>query len=191
MSFFLSLTQQFFSSHYSNNDNDSWPANSDETISIGAVSKRDNLPVADFSNSNEKIDYAGIGVDVISFRPGGKYQYMSGKQREEITFTLSSFYNRHFLLLGFDSYLHILVALSCTGTSMACPHVCGFLAALMTKGGKYEDLIKDDASARKTLNENFLIDIGAKGRDNMTGLGFLTYLSKEEFEEGFLDLPDH
>eukprot|EP00553_Chaetoceros_curvisetus_P001087 CAMPEP_0204612538 /NCGR_PEP_ID=MMETSP0717-20131115/632_1 /ASSEMBLY_ACC=CAM_ASM_000666 /TAXON_ID=230516 /ORGANISM="Chaetoceros curvisetus" /LENGTH=364 /DNA_ID=CAMNT_0051624667 /DNA_START=51 /DNA_END=1145 /DNA_ORIENTATION=+ len=131
-----------------------WPANSAETISIAAVSKRDGLPVAEFSNTNSLIDYAGIGVDVVSMRPGGSFQKMSG-------------------------------------TSMACPHVCGLIAALMTKGGAYESQIKDDASLRALLTENFAIDIGTMGRDNATGLGFLSYLSKEEFEERFIiDLPD-
>ena len=132
----------------------SWPANFEESISVAAVSKRDNLPYADFSNTNSEIDYSGIGVDVVSFRPDGTFQEMSG-------------------------------------TSMACPHVCGLITALMTEGGAYSNVIKDDASCRKLLNEKFLIDIGVKGSDNATGLGFLTYLSKKEFEEGFFDLPDH
>lgn len=131
-----------------------WPANFQQAISIAAVSKRDNLPVAYFSNTNSQVDYAGIGVDVTSFRPDGTYQQMSG-------------------------------------TSMACPHVCGFITALMTKGGAYSDIIQDDASCRALLNEKFCIDIATEGRDNATGLGFLTYLSKKEFEAGFLDLPDH
>jgi major intracellular serine protease len=131
-----------------------WPANYEQAISVGAVSKKDNLPMAWFSNTNSQVDYAGIGVDVTSFRPDGTYQQMSG-------------------------------------TSMACPHVCGFITALMTKGGAYSDIIQDDASCRALLNEKFCIDIATKGRDNATGLGFLTYLSKEEFEKGFLDLPDH
>jgi len=74
-----------------------------------------------------------------------------------------------------------------SGTSMATPHVCGLVAALMTKGGKYSDVIKDDASLREVLNEDFVRDIGAKGPDNETGLGFLTYLDESEsgwFVEG-------
>ena len=70
---------------------------------------------------------------------------------------------------------------------MATPHVCGLVAALMTKGGKYSDVIKDDASLREVLNEEFVKDIGAKGPDNETGLGFLTYLDESEsgwFVEG-------
>jgi hypothetical protein len=68
------------------------------------------------------------------------------------------------------------------GTSMATPHVCGLVAALMTKGGKYSDIIKDDASLRELLNEKYVRDIGAKGPDNETGLGFLTYLDESESE---------
>ena len=77
-----------------------------------------------------------------------------------------------------------------SGTSMASPHVCGFVAALMTKGGAYEDIIKDDASFRALVNDNFSIDIGSsEGVDRDTGLGFLTYLTEDEFESGFLELP--
>jgi len=73
------------------------------------------------------------------------------------------------------------------GTSMACPHVCGLLCALMTKGGKYDGVIVDDESARDLLSQ-FTIDIGAKGHDNSTGLGFPTYLSKDEFDNDFRGL---
>ena len=57
----------------------SYPAMWDEAISVAAVSKRGDLPVAIFSNSNPQVDYAGIGVDVVSFKPGGGFQTMSGK----------------------------------------------------------------------------------------------------------------
>lgn len=129
--------------------NQRWPASFENAISVAAVSKSDNLPVASFSNSNDQVDYAGVGVDVLSFKPDGNYQ-------------------------RFD------------GTSMASPHVCGFITALMTKNAAYSEIIKDDSSLRKLLNEKFCIDIGAKGQDNATGLGFLTYLTKEEFEETLL-----
>ena len=131
----------------------SWPGNFREVINVGAVAKKDGLPAARFSNSNSEVDYAGIGVDVKSFQPGGKMQSLSG-------------------------------------TSMASPHVCGFITALMTKGGEYDNIIKGDASLRELLNEKFVFDIGSKGTDQGTGLGFLTYLSEEEFEGGYLDLPD-
>lgn len=63
---------------------------------------------------------------------------------------------------------------------MAAPHVCGLVAALMTKGGKYSDVITHDASLREVLNEKYLRDIGVKGPDNETGLGFLTFLDETE-----------
>ena len=63
---------------------------------------------------------------------------------------------------------------------MATPHVSGLIAALLTEDGPYSDLVKDDCSLRKLLNEKFVVDIGAKGPDNATGLGFLTYLNAEE-----------
>ncbi|CAB9530509.1 Subtilisin-like protease 1 (Fragment) [Seminavis robusta] len=56
----------------------SYPAAYGECISVAAVSKKDGFPVAVFSNSNAQVDYAGIGVDVVSFKPGGGYQQMSG-----------------------------------------------------------------------------------------------------------------
>ena len=66
---------------------------------------------------------------------------------------------------------------------MACPHVCGFITALLTKGDKAKHNIKNDAELREILNEKYLIDIGVKGPDNSTGLGFLTYLTKDEFTD--------
>lgn len=105
----------------------SYPAQYEECLSIAAVSKASGLPVARFSNSNVGVDHAGIGVDVISFKPGGGFQSMSG-------------------------------------TSMACPHVCGFIAALLSGGnGKATDI-------RKRLPEEFTLDIGIAGPDNSTGL---------------------
>eukprot|EP00554_Chaetoceros_debilis_P012477 CAMPEP_0194121864 /NCGR_PEP_ID=MMETSP0150-20130528/48711_1 /TAXON_ID=122233 /ORGANISM="Chaetoceros debilis, Strain MM31A-1" /LENGTH=347 /DNA_ID=CAMNT_0038814499 /DNA_START=140 /DNA_END=1180 /DNA_ORIENTATION=+ len=101
----------------------SWPANFESAISVGAISKQDNLPTASFSNTNDQVDYAGVGVNVISYSPKGSFV---GKN----------------------------------GTSMASPHVCGFIAALMTKGGMYEDSITGDASLRALLNDKFCIDIG-------------------------------
>ena len=73
---------------------------------------------------------------------------------------------------------------------MATPHVCGLICALMTKDGKHADRITDDASCRAFLNK-VVIDVGAEGKDNATGLGFVTYLTKDEFEKDFLDLPEH
>jgi subtilisin family serine protease len=56
----------------------SYPAAYDLCISIAAVQKKDGFPVAVFSNSNDQVDYSGIGVDVTSFKPGGGFQTMSG-----------------------------------------------------------------------------------------------------------------
>lgn len=120
----------------------SYPAQFEECISIAAVSKKDGLPVAPFSNSNLQVDYAGIGVDVISLKPFGGYQTMSG-------------------------------------TSMACPHVCGFVAAIMSS---------NPLEVRKRLTEEYAIDIGLPGRDNNTGLGFVTSLDKGALEELFAKL---
>lgn len=116
----------------------SYPAAYEKCISIAAVQKRNGFPVAVFSNSNSEVDYAGIGVDVVSFKPGGGYQEMSG-------------------------------------TSMACPHACGLMACLMQKYGA--------KGIRNKLTQAHAIDIGVEGIDNATGVGLLTYLSGDEFDQ--------
>lgn len=126
----------------------SFPALWDEAISVAALAKKEDLPVAYFSNSNPQVDYSGIGVDVVSFKPGGGFQKMSG-------------------------------------TSMASPHVCGLLAALLDKENGYlteSSAVKGEEYLRQLLNEKYLIDVGVTGPDNETGLGFLTYLTEDEFE---------
>lgn len=117
----------------------SYPAAYKECISIAAVSKKEGLPVAVFSNSNTQVDYAGIGVDVVSFKPGGGYQSMSG-------------------------------------TSMACPHVAGLIACLLSNGKTAPSQI------RKKLG-SLAIDIGAEGFDNATGVGFVTFLDEASFDQ--------
>ena len=68
-----------------------------------------------------------------------------------------------------------------SGTSMACPHVCGLLTALLDKEN---NPVKGDAAMRALLTK-YTLDIGVKGPDNVTGLGFLTFLTKSEFYEMF------
>ena len=53
-----------------------------EVISIAAVRKQVGLPTASFSNTNAQVDYAGIGYNVHSFKPGGGMHQMSGKSRD-------------------------------------------------------------------------------------------------------------
>ena len=36
---------------------------------------------------------------------------------------------------------------------------------------------------KKALASKYAIDIGAKGKDNSTGVGFVTFLSKSEFDQ--------
>jgi len=117
----------------------SFPAAYKECISVGAVSKRNGFPVAVFSSSNPFVDYAGIGVDVVSFKPGGGFQIMSG-------------------------------------TSMACPHVAGLIACLMTSGG-------NPASTIRNVLNGLAIDIDTIGIDTNTGIGFVTYLNESVFDD--------
>jgi Subtilase family/PhoD-like phosphatase len=116
----------------------SFPASYKECLSIAAVAKVDDLPVAVFSNSNPFVDYAGIGVDVTSFKPGGGFQNMSG-------------------------------------TSMACPHVAGLVACLLTNGVNSAGRIRD------TL-DGLAVDIDVVGVDNATGVGFVTYLDERALD---------
>ena len=60
------------------NEMRTYPARYKETISVAAVKKEAGLPVANFSEGNPQVDFAGIGVDVVSFKPGGGYQTMRG-----------------------------------------------------------------------------------------------------------------
>jgi subtilisin family serine protease len=119
----------------------SYPASFSECLSIAAVSKKDGMPVAPFSNSNVEVDYAGIGVDVISMKPYGGFQKMSG-------------------------------------TSMACPHVAGFVAAILTNSTKKDNI-------RQRLTDDYAKDIGIPGKDVSTGLGFVTYLKREDLSAAF------
>lgn len=121
----------------------SYPASFEECVSVAAIGKEKDLPVAKFSNSNVQVDYSGIGVDVISFKPYGGYQKMSG-------------------------------------TSMACPHVCGFIAAISNPNDA-----KDTSAIRTKLTNEYSMDIGAPGPDTSTGLGFVTYLSEDELAQYF------
>lgn len=121
-----------------------YPASFPQCISVAAVSKADGLPVAVFSNSNAEVDYAGIGVDVVSMQPGGTWQTMSG-------------------------------------TSMACPHVCGLIAAILSNGRIVNKGKQTDKILRDALNSTYVVDIDQKGRDNNTGLGFLTALDETNF----------
>ena len=64
-----------------------------KTISVAAVDKKKGLPTADFSNTNDAVDYAGIGVDVISFKAESTdYKSMNGNYLLMICFTFLSFH---------------------------------------------------------------------------------------------------
>ena len=55
-----------------------YPARFSETISVAAVRKEEGLPATAFSESNSQVIYSGIGRDVISLKPFGGHQMMSG-----------------------------------------------------------------------------------------------------------------
>lgn len=129
----------------------SFPAIWDQCLSIAAVSKEKDLPVARFSNSNPHVDYAGIGVEVTSFQSYG----------------------------GF---------LTISGTSMASPHVAGLITALLSGDNDFGGKKTVRRNLLKLLNEKYLVDIDQPGRDNESGLGFLTYLDKDEFNDMFKGL---
>lgn len=129
------------------NEMNTYPARWKQTISVAAVKKSNLLPVATFSESNAEVDFAGIGVDVTSLKPGGGYQTMQG-------------------------------------TSMATPHVTGLIAALMTNGGYKSNVNK----LKKDLVSKYSIDIAAEGKDNSTGVGFVTFLTKAEFDDAMKNM---
>lgn len=53
-----------------------YPGKLPECISVAAIDR--NFQVAGFSSRGDKLDTSGPGVDIISARPGGGYQSMSG-----------------------------------------------------------------------------------------------------------------
>jgi len=164
----------------------SYPATYTECISTAAVQKKDGLPVASFSNSNNAVDYAGIGVNVLSFKPGGDVMRLSGTSMASphvaglVACILSTSQvgerpddevlppDEDTPSTGFD----------CCGLfgSSSVPPPADSAPSPSGEFGK----VKDDASLREVLNEKFLKDIGVTGPDNETGLGFLSYLSKDE-----------
>mmetsp|Transcript_25744 Transcript_25744/g.37754 ORF Transcript_25744/g.37754 Transcript_25744/m.37754 type:complete len:365 (+) Transcript_25744:294-1388(+) len=157
----------------------SWPAAYTECISVAAVQKRDGLPVARFSNSNSQVDYSGIGVNVLSFKPGGGVMRLSGTSMAcpHVAGLIASILTRE-LKDG-----NVTKPEEPGGGTGACCDLFGSGSstevATPSASGDFKG-VKDDATLRKVLNEKFLIDIGITGPDNETGLGFLSYLSKDE-----------
>jgi Subtilisin-like serine proteases len=162
----------------------SWPAAYEECISVAAVQKRNGLPVATFSSSNAAVDYSGIGVNVLSLKPGGDVMRLSG----------TSMACPH--VAGF------VACLLSKSKATERPEdeiittdpgaFCGWCGggnntAVNNNATAPNSLfgIEDDSALRKVVNEKFLVDIGITGPDNETGLGFLTYLSKDELMKLF------
>ena len=139
---------------------------SHNTISVASCGRREgeiSLVVGSSSASNDRINFAGMGENVISFKSNG------GASNEERT-------------MG-------------SGTSFAASHVTGFIAALMDKKKEkkneeksfYEELNETETGigmeSLVQLLKQHVIDVEEEGKDNATGDGFLTYLSRTEFEE--------
>ena len=61
--------------------------------------------------------------------------------------------------------------------------VAGFIAALFSNGRIVNKGKQTDALVRQTLNTTYVVDIDTEGRDNNTGLGFLTALEASAFKE--------
>ena len=73
------------------------------------------------------------------------------------------------------------------GTSMAAPHVSGVIACLMSNGSYKRNSVK---KLRKDLANKFSFDIGQPGRDNSTGVGFVSFLSRKEFDRSLSQLQE-
>ena len=65
----------------------------------------------------------------------------------------------------------------------ASPHVCGLVAALFSNGRIVNKGKQTGALLRETLNETYCVDIDVEGRDNATGLGFLTAMDAATFKD--------
>jgi len=133
-----------------------YPAPLEETIAIAAVAKKDGLPHAYFSDSNPQVDYAALGWQIKSFKAGTKTEYTE-----------------------------------MSGTSMACPHISGMVACLLSNGSPHRETVFQHKSPmavstmKQILADKYCVDIGARGFDNDTGLGFLSYLTLDEFNTQF------
>jgi len=135
-----------------------YPSPYPETISIAAVAKKDGLPHAYFSNTNPQVDYAALGWQVQSLKAG------TTTETHEMS-----------------------------GTSMACPHICGMICCLLSETSPHRNEVLQHKSLKaletlkSILTNQYCIDIGSPGYDNDTGLGFLTYLTLNEFNSKFRD----
>jgi len=126
--------------------------------------------VARFSESNPEVDFAAIGVEVTSLKPGGGYQTMQGTSMVSNGLAITNANN----MKCSNSFVLTVFFLSLK----ASPHVAGLIAALMSNGS-----YKKGKNLKKDLASKYAIDIDAKGKDNSTGVGFVTFLSEMEFND--------
>ncbi len=59
-----------------NTPDSDWPGRSEHLLNVAAIDK--NLSPASFSSAGDKLDTSGPGVDILSCKPGGGFQSMSG-----------------------------------------------------------------------------------------------------------------
>jgi subtilisin family serine protease len=95
-----------------------YPANIDVVIAVSATDIND-IPAV-FSNSGSLIDVAAPGVDVLSLRAAGTDMYMDGSHIVPYGNPQAKYYRSD-------------------GTSMACPHVAGLAAAIMSAHPEYSN----------------------------------------------------
>ena len=68
---------------------------------------------------------------------------------------------------------------------MACPRVTGLIAAILSGKPDVGQKKQKQNKLNRLLKDEYVIDIGDEGKDIESGHGFLTTLSKEEFDEMF------
>jgi hypothetical protein len=130
---------------------------SENTINIASCGLQEGsfgLVVGSNSASNDRIDFAGIGEDVISFKPNEDNKTTAEEAR-----------------------------IKGSGTSFAASHVTGFIAALLDKEQTQDKDYTRKEDLLTLLKDKFVIDMKlyGDGKDNATGEGFLTYLDETEF----------
>jgi len=119
------------------------PANYSKTIAVAATDYQDEK--ASFSNWGDLIDVAAPGVDILSLRATGTDMYGDGQHIVDTNYYFAS------------------------GTSMACPHVAGLAALLLStapfSSDEIRQIIRDTADGIDSVNPDYAGLLGT-GRIN-------------------------